>query len=153
MRKKIVTADTIALLLLTPAAIRNQDAFLIVLALLFYLGLSVWLPLSDDPEENGRQQRYGFIFRYALLLMIAATAVVMPTVLHVIERNVTPVEADGYSPAYVAISDSAVQTEAALNYFALFFVDLPQPHFQTIMHVFILQQHGRIDIMFVGDTV
>ncbi len=114
--KVLVTVDMLVLLFVTPTYIQGNDAYLIVVSLLLYLGLSLWLPLSYDPQENGRQQRIGFIFRYALLLIIVIDAVVMPTVIHVIERAVTPIEVDGYSPAYRSISDSAVQTEAALAF-------------------------------------
>lgn len=114
--KDLITIDVLVLLLVTPAYILGKDAYLIVVSLLLYLGLTLWMPLSENPGENSRKQRYGFIFRYALLLIIVMDAVVMPTVIRVIERAVTPIEADGYSPAYRSISDSAIQTEAALAY-------------------------------------
>ena len=114
--KDLVTVDLLVLLLVTPSYILGKDAYLSVVSLLLYLSLSLWMPLRENPQENGRKQRYGFIFRYALLLIIVTEAVVMPTVIRVIERAVTPIEADGYSPSYRSISDSAIHTEAALAF-------------------------------------
>lgn len=113
-----ITLDVLVLLIVTPAAIQGQDAFIIVFALLAYLLLGLWLPLAQNPNDSTKQNRFSFIFRYTIILILATSAVVSPTLLNIYERIVTPIEADGYSPAYLDLSDSAMQTELALDYLA-----------------------------------
>ncbi len=111
-----VSVDLLLLLTLTPAYIAGNDAFVIVTALFLYLLISLRVPLPTRLENANWATRLGFFLRYALMLTIAVAAVILPAVEHVVNRAVTPVEEDGYSPAYANISDSAIQTESALSY-------------------------------------
>ena len=114
--KNLVSIDVLVLLLVAPAYIQEKDAYLVVIALLAYVLLSLWLPLALNQKESSRRNRLSFVFRYTLLLVIAVSVVVVPTLANVWERMVTPVEEDGFSPAYSTLSDSAMQTELALGY-------------------------------------
>jgi hypothetical protein len=114
--KNLVSLDVLLLLLSTPAYIKGQDAYLIVISLLAYILLGLWLPLENYGEQGNRQGRFSFVLRYALLLIIATAAVIIPTAQNIIIRTMTPVESDGFSPAYSTLSDSALQTELALGY-------------------------------------
>lgn len=85
-----------------------------VVAVLAYLFLAIWLPLGVN--HKGIRSRLAFMGRYALILIIAAEAVIVPTVNNIIERALTPIAADGFSPADVKLSDSGLQTELALTF-------------------------------------
>lgn len=115
-----VTLDVLLLLLLVPAHVGGRDAYLAVVALLAYVLLALWLPLPATRQEitSTLRNRLAFSGRYGLLLVIATGVVIVPTVTNVLERATTPVEADGFSPAYRTLSDSAMQTELALAYLA-----------------------------------
>lgn len=118
LRSTTATLDMLLLLVLMPAYIAGRDAYLVVVALLAYMLIALWQPLPASllPETSRRRGRLAFAGRYALMLMMAVAVVVIPTLSHVLERAVTPVEADGFSPAYITLSDSALQTELALAY-------------------------------------
>ena len=114
--KNLISLDLLILLLVTPAYIKGQDAYIIFVSLLVYIFLSLWLPLTSNNDNGNLQNRLGFVLRYGFLLVIATAAVIIPTATNIIIRSVTPIEADGFSPAYSTLSDSALQTELALGY-------------------------------------
>lgn len=118
--RQLLTLDTLALLILVPAHILGQDDYLSVIALLAYLMIALWFPLPETVQLLNSSFRYRitFILRYALILTIAASTVLLPTLRNVMERFVAPIEADGFSPAYSMLSDSALQTEIGLAYLA-----------------------------------
>lgn len=118
--RQILTLDTLALLVLVAAHILGRDDYLSVIALLAYLMLALWLPLPETAQELSASFKYriSFILRYALILTISTSTVLLPTLGNVLERFITPIEADGFSPAYSTLSDSALQTEVGLAYLA-----------------------------------
>ena len=117
---KGLSLDVLLLLLLAPAHIVGRDAYIVVLALLVYLLLSFWHPLPSTKAEveSTKRNRLAYLSRYTLLLIVAAAAVIVPTVTNIIERASTPVEADGFSPVNITLSDSAMQTELAVSFLA-----------------------------------
>lgn len=114
--RQLLTLDILALLILVPAHILGRDDYLSVIALLTYLIIALWLPLPEIAQVliPSVKYRISFILRYALILTIATSAVLLPTLNNVLERFITPIEADGFSPAYSTLSDSALQTELGL---------------------------------------
>jgi hypothetical protein len=118
--RQLLTLDTLALLILVPAHIIGQDDYLSVIALLAYLMIALWLPLPETAQIliSSFKYRISFILRYALILTLATSTVLLPTLRNVLERFTTPIEADGFSPAYSTLSDSALQTEVGLAYLA-----------------------------------
>lgn len=116
----LLTLDTLALLILVPAHILGKDDYLSVIALLIYLPIALWLPLPETPQalNSHIKFRLSFTLRYALIMILAASTVLIPSLQNILERFTTPVEADGFSPAYSTLSDSALQTELALGYLA-----------------------------------
>ena len=99
--RQLLTLDILALLILVPAHILGRDDYLSVIALLTYLIIALWLPLPEIAQVliPSVKYRISFILRYALILTIATSAVLLPTLNNVLERFITPIEADGFSPA------------------------------------------------------
>lgn len=118
--RQLLTLDSLALMILVPAQILGRDDYLSVIALLAYLMIALWLPLPETAQvlSSSFKSRISFILRYALILTIATSTVLLPTLRNVLERFTTPIEADGFSPAYSTLSDSAMQTELGLAYLA-----------------------------------
>lgn len=118
--RQLLPLDTLALLILVPAYALGQDDYLSIIALLAYLMIAIWLPLPETAQalSAGFKYRVSFILRYALMMTIAASTVVLPLLHNVLERFTTPIEVDGFSPAYSTLSDSALQTELGLAYLA-----------------------------------
>jgi len=113
-----ISIDLLILLLTVPSAIQQQDAYLVVVILLLYMLISLWFPLAQKADDAQRKHNIGFSIRYALLLIMVTSTTVLPTMINILERATTPIEPDGYSPTYIELSDSAMQTELALNYIA-----------------------------------
>ncbi len=111
-----LTLDVLIVLLLIPAHVVGQDAYILVVGLIAYLLLALWLPLPESRDVAAIKSRGSFLSRYALLLFIAAGAVVVPTLNNVKERARSPVQDDGFSATNINLSDSALQTELALDY-------------------------------------
>jgi hypothetical protein len=114
-----ITIDVLLVLLLVSAQIIfNNDPYLMVTFLLIYVTFSIWRPLSNGklPGSYNWRDNLPFLFRYLLILLIASNAVIIPTLTNIYERMVTPVEEDGFSPTLANLSDSALQTELALNF-------------------------------------
>lgn len=118
--RQLLTLDTLALLILVPAHVLGKDDYLSVIALLIYLLIALWLPMPETAQALNSHVKFraSFILRYALILTVAASIVLLPTLQNILERFTTPVEADGFSPAYSTLSDSALQTELGLGYLA-----------------------------------
>ncbi|RMH01016.1 MAG: hypothetical protein D6706_02565 [Chloroflexi bacterium] len=114
--QNIFSLDIFVFLLVVPAHIVNQDAFLVVVVLLIYLVVSSLLPLSSHATQPEVKSRIGFVLRLTCIWIAITAIVILPTIMNIVERQTTPVEEDGYSPANITLSDSAFQTELALAF-------------------------------------
>jgi len=117
--QQYIPLDLIALLLLVPAHTQLAGIdFILGFALLLYIALALWQPLTglaQLPERFGRA-RFSFLARLALLYLMIAAACIVPAVTRIVERATTPVDANGYSPAYGHMHDGALLMESALDY-------------------------------------
>lgn len=82
-------SNLIALLLLIPAHTQLAGVdFILGLALLVYVALTLWRPLMDHahlPERLGRA-RFAFLARSALLYMMIAAACIVPAATRIVRR-------------------------------------------------------------------
>lgn len=98
---------------------KSPHQFLLSMVLLFYIVLEFIYPLSDFTElpKSFDKTRLAFFVRLWLLFLIVFVACVIPTLEGVYLRVSTPVEDDGFSPAYEKMHDGALQMEIAVDAF------------------------------------
>ncbi len=114
-----IPIDLLVLLLLVPAHTQLAGIdFILGLALLLTIALALWRPLTGLthlPQQFGRT-RLAFLLRLALIYLMIAAACIVPAATRIVERAATPVDANGYSPAYGRMHDGALQMESALAF-------------------------------------
>ncbi len=120
LSRSALSIDVLIVLAIAPTHIGAQSGFLVVLALLLYLVISLAFPLPIHRSEITKSlgARLAFIGRYALILIMAASVVVVPTLTNILTRATTPTGSDGFNPADRELSDSAIQMELAVTFLA-----------------------------------
>ncbi|MGB8646453.1 MAG: hypothetical protein WCF84_14540 [Anaerolineae bacterium] len=114
-----ISLDLLLLLVLIPAQSQLTDRpFLLVVPLLGTVLLELSQPLRNYTKLTAGldRNRISFLIRLGLLLLMIAGACLVPTLENITNRLVTPIEADGYSPALANVHDGALQLELALGY-------------------------------------
>lgn len=111
--------DVLFLLLLVPAHTQlSGKAFLLVVPLLATIVLELWHPLtsySSLPNVYNRT-RLSFLLRFVLMLIMIASASIVPALENIALRLSLAADESGFSEAYAHMHDGAVQTESALEY-------------------------------------
>ena len=113
-----LSLDVLLLLLLVPAHAGDAIEFLLFVPLLLY----IWLAMISPPKEERQSAaeeggiRFWFLGRLLLLFIIVTAVAVLPTLGNVILRLNNPADATGYTDAYAAMHDGALQMEIALDY-------------------------------------
>lgn len=114
-----IPLDVIVLLVLVPAHTQLDGVdFILGLALAIYIALALWQPvtdLADLPEHLGRA-RFSFLIRLALIYLMIVAACIVPAATRIVQRAATPVDNNGFSPAYGRMHDGALQMESALAF-------------------------------------
>jgi hypothetical protein len=93
-------------------------SFLLVIPLFFYVLIEIWHPLTAYnllPDCFGKT-RIVFLFRFFLMFVMIASAVVIPTVTNIYSRLTTQPDSLDYLDAYASVHDGAVQVELALDF-------------------------------------
>ncbi len=115
-----VSLDLIILLVIIPPYMDDLgQAFLLSIALLLYIVIELYYPLSSFKTlpESFDKARLAFLMRLLLLFVIVFAAGILPTLEGVYLRLLTEVDENGFSPAYEVLHDGALQMEIAVDAF------------------------------------
>lgn len=121
MRSRLpVSLDVLLLLVLVPAHSQLSGyPLLLGIPLLFYILLELAFPISSQvslPAKYG-VQRFSFLARLTLLLVMVAGACLIPTLQNINARRLSKDDEAGFSPELAKLQDGALQLELALRYF------------------------------------